>query len=50
MIREQTAMLKEYEDEQRALEAQEKAEEERRRQELQQQTEMEEWTRSSGLR
>jgi len=40
MIREQAAMLKEYEDEQHALEAQKKTEEERwRQQELQQQVE-----------
>jgi len=51
MIREQAAMLKEYEDKQRALEAQKQAEEERRRQqELQQQAEMEEKQRQQAER
>ena len=51
MIREQAAMLKEYEDKQLALEAQKKAEEERRRQqELQQQMEMEEKQRQQAER
>jgi len=51
MIREQAAMLQEYEDKQRALEAQKKAEEERRRQqELQQQVETEEKQRQQAER
>jgi len=51
MIREQAAMLKEYEDKQRALEAQKKAEEERRRQqELQLQMEMGEKQRQQAER
>jgi DNA repair ATPase RecN len=51
MIREQAAMLKEYEEKQRALEAQKNAEEERRRQqELQQQMEMEEKQRQQAER
>ena len=51
MLREQAAMLKEYEDKQRALEAQKKAEEERRRQQdLQQQMEVEEKQRQQAER
>lgn len=51
MIREQAAMLKEYEEKQLALEAQKKAEEERRRQQdLQQQMEVEEKQRQQAER